>query len=126
MKFVDFRCDVCNVQYELPEPSGIRIQPSHCGRLARRLIGAPHVTGTRLYSKHYAGEEATARHIDKALDKEGSWVPTPREAKEISQMTEAGIEPIKVTAKPNREKIAKVVEKAYGKMKKEGLDTRVQ
>lgn len=125
MKLVDFRCTQCDEKVELVEPSGERLEPRHCDTAMLRMIGAPHVTGTRLYSKHYVGQEANAREIEKAMKKDNSWVPTPKEAKEFSEMSDAGMEPIKVTP-PSREKVQRAVEKAYAKMKQEKLDTRVQ
>lgn len=100
MRLVDFRCDNCGREAEVIEAAGEEAQYDCCGTPARRLIGAPAITGTRLYGQVSLKEPMDGRRLEKHLAEKGSWIPTPHEAKEISDMTDAGIDPVQINSPP--------------------------
>lgn len=120
LRMQDYRCRVCGHTWEqIGRPGETR---EHCGLAAGRIIGAPAVhykEGT--YSPAVGHAVSSSREIDRELGKQGQWVPSPREAKEISQMTEAGVTPVAIGPGPDQEKIAKHAEKALERMHSEGL-----
>lgn len=121
MKLVDFRCEACGKQWEEFEYETPASPQCGCGsRRTRRLLGAPAITGSRLYGHVGLKEPMDSRTLEKHLAEKNSWLPTPREAREISQMTEAGIDPVEIRSDPKR--FDKAYDKAVKTFKEKGLD----
>jgi hypothetical protein len=112
-----FDCGECGQRFEKAIPRGWKSKAHHCGRPAKRVIGAPAITNTVARFSHAIGREATFREIDRKLAKDGSYIPSAKEAKEVREMTENKVLPEYFGPPPDDRKIKKAVDQAWAAMK---------
>jgi hypothetical protein len=119
----DFLCVECGKRWEELIIRGEN--RFHCDEPAQKLIGAPsvHYKEGRRFPALGGKEASSSREVDALLAKEGQYVPTAYESKQLRDLVEdPNFDPVAVGPKPDDPKIGKAVEKAMDRMYSEGRE----
>lgn len=120
LRMQDFFCTGCGKRWEELIVKGER--RFHCGEEAQKLLGAPAVhykegTWSPALGKHVA----SSREVDRELERNGQWVPTAYESKQLRDLVEdPNFDPVATGPKPDDPKIGRAVEKAMDRMYADG------
>lgn len=111
MRLLDYRCGFCGkAKLDVVILDGGEA-PRCCAHVMERLPVAPRLSGVRRMGQAGYGRDMTVKEIDATLAKEGSWVASENERRQIRQMTEAGVDPVIIKKPPDtRRHVEKAIE----------------
>jgi hypothetical protein len=104
VRLLDYRCGFCGrARLDVVIPDGGEA-PKCCAHSMERMPVAPRLSGVKRMGQVGYGKEMTVKEIDQKLAKEGSWVASENERRQVRQMSEAGIDPVIIKKRPDTRK----------------------